>query len=184
VSLSPTLDRILLEDHERSNVGVWSQEHPPCDSGAEAAVLNMLLVYPDQMGVLDLRDRLYLPEHQTVRRAMSRVWLRYGLMECGPWTVAIFRELHDMLNGRHRGACTSACLAGLHWDVLCHGQTATLRDLAKWLARLDRCVEARRLIAAAQEQAARAWRGDVAGAAVVARQIASRAREVVRVDVE
>jgi hypothetical protein len=159
--MSQTIDRDLFEERHRTAGNAWGKEHPPCDSAAEAAVLNMLLIFPDRMATVDLRGRLHFREHQTIHQAMSRVWMRQGLIESGPWTLAIFRELHDMLNGRHAGPCDRDCLAGLHWDVVCRGQTARLRDLDYWLERLDRCVEARRLIEAAQFQAACAWRGDL-----------------------
>lgn len=169
--MSELLDRILFEERHQTAAVAWGQEHPPYDGAAEAAVLNLLLLLPGRMGTLDLRDRLYLPKHNTMRQAMSRVWLRSGLLNVAEWWIAIRHELHVLCCSgvpleqcRVKNVWSESCRGWQCWMALDGCQTASLRDLDYWLERLDRCVEARRLIAAAQEQAARAWHGDVDGA--------------------
>jgi hypothetical protein len=162
--VSATLDRILFEERHRTAADAWGNEHPPVDGTAEAALLNMLVIYPEQMATLDLGARLCLPEHRTLWQVMTRVWMRDGRLEAGLWSLALYRELHVVCNGgRHLGSCSPECCAALYWDVLCRGDVpfAGKSDIDYWLDRLDRCVEARRLIEAAQFQAACAWRGDL-----------------------
>jgi hypothetical protein len=178
--VSATLDRVLFEERHRTAADAWGKEHPPADAAAEAALLNLVMIYPEQMATLDLGARLYLPEHRTLWQVMTRVWMRDGPLESGLWSLALYRELHVVCNGgRHSGPCSPECRAGLYWDVLCKGDVpfAGKPDIDYWLDRLDRCVEARRLIEAAQFQAACAWRGDVDGARLAAQRSAAVKRD-------
>ncbi len=162
--LHALLAEALKEQYDETDGDAWSADHPPFDAVAEQALLNFLASNPQYIGEHDLRGRLYLPVHQAAYWMMTVVRARDPQATLTEWTLALHREVLPM-----------------HWDVLCDGESARAQDVPYWLERLDRCAEARRLIEAAQEQAARAWRGDLDGARRAAESLP--ARGTVRIDI-
>lgn len=140
----------------------------------------MLLLFPERMSLVSLNGRLFMPEHRDIWRAMAHVNMRSPDLTIGAWWVALRRELHALLcdgvaEDAHKdeGVWSWQCEGWRTWGALrLTDGHATLQTLPVWLDRLERCVEARRLVEAAQEQAERAWRGDIEGARHVMEQAA------------
>lgn len=147
---------------------------PPCDSLAEAIVLEGILSHPERL-VHDVRPLLVFPEHRVCLDAMHRA---YNAAPDAPWGRFYIRwlgELERAMPGH--GAELETLLLDVgneasrwRWtrydeDRVAHVNASDYsHDWQWWLDRLKLIAEARRLIASAQEMAERAWRCDVDGA--------------------
>lgn len=163
---------------------------PPCDSAAEAALLNLALYWPPAVTALRavrLGELLYgFWEHRAIWRAMQRVY-DAGEWPLEPlhnaqWYAALVTDMEQAEPGR------GALMLGLiedHWtDLQGHfymRQWAIEGQLpGYWLARLKRCTAARQLISDGAEQVEKAWRLDVEGARRIAARSALSPRETIR----
>jgi len=159
-------------------------ESPPSDAAAECALLAMCELYPALVGSLHgLGDLLVFPEHRAIWQAMCAVYLRLDHPDVAEFYIALREELcARVCPVNHRGS-REQCDGFRYLRVLDFGEHANPKDIAYWLARLDRVRVCRQIISDAQEQAEKAWRLDVEGAVRVAVRVCTRGQSVVRVDI-
>lgn len=161
-------------------------DQPPTDCLAEASALAAVLDDPQLMHTLDLGPLLVgFPEHRICWQAMVRVHMRGGWLRPLPpaehrderegeiyahlWEGLCFfwawrRDLcqHECSRPpqqpQHEFWVPGRCRARSLWHSLELAHNSSGKPLDQWLDRLRGCVDARRMISAAQEIAERAWR--------------------------
>lgn len=127
--------------------------------------MSMAMIFPGRIGQLDLGRDLWLPEHRVIWQAMTRLHMRSPCLGAGEFMLAMRQEMCALVcrNGVDCGPERWGCDGFRYLQVLSY-EAASLKDVGYWMARLERCTEARRLVDLAQEIASKAWRGDVDGA--------------------
>jgi hypothetical protein len=166
---------------------VGPRDAPPADAAAECALLAMCEFYPALVGSLHgLGELLVFPEHRSIWRAMSRVYIRApsGAPDVVDFWLGVQDELCTELcgDGQAHEHDRENCTGWRTLRVLDFGEHANPKDIPYWMARLERVHEARRLIDLAQQVAERAWRMDLVGARVATNRM--QPRSVVRVEIE
>lgn len=149
-------------------------EAPPCDSLAEAIVLNHLLHNHDLIDNIDLSHDLVFPEHRSLWQALMVVRQRSSDLSFGAFYLAWLDELELGHPGRSFALSELLMVGDVEldrgWADYRHANRDDLcrRDYHHgfdwWLARLRKVAAARQMIKAAHDAVERAWHEDLDGA--------------------
>lgn len=160
---------------------------PPCDSLAEAIVLEHFFWLPQDMAGRNLRPLLVFPEHRLLLTAIesayaeNQEWLKF-------WP-RFWRHCERLAPGR--GRQLGMLLINAYDDEMAWGWhrydeqrdvdprlTVHIHHWTWWYARLERVHEARQMIDAAHRMAERAWRVDTDGARAAMMALTPRPAEI------